>query len=164
MTHHAKLELIDAFEKAYDGIAVLLAVLPDEALTYMPALPDAWSIHDHLIHLLDADIAVSFRLRVSIAQPGFAIPVWDEEEWHARLHYEAEDARACFGLARGLRTSTSASIRACIDKDWNEFWVMHPVRGKLGLVDLLTMYQGHGKLHEGYVKRNKEAWELRKRA
>jgi hypothetical protein len=163
MTKHEKLELVEAFEEAYNGIANLIAVLPDEALHFIPSIPDAWSTNDHLAHLLDADISTCFRLRVSMAQPGFAVPVWEEEEWHALLHYEAEDGRRCFELALGLRAIACASIKANIDLDWNEFWVHHPVRGKMGLIDLLAMYRDHGKTHEGYIKRNKEAWEAQKK-
>jgi hypothetical protein len=163
MTKQEKLAFVDAFEDAYQGIAALLAVIPDEALRFTPPLPDAWSINDHLVHLLDADLAVCFRLRVAIAQPGFAIPLWEEQDWHDRLHYEAQDGRNCFGLARGLRTMTGACLRANAEHDWNEFWVQHPLRGKLGIIDLLKVYTDHGKTHEGYVKRNKEAWETRKK-
>jgi hypothetical protein len=159
MTHQEKVGLIESFERSYDGIAALLAVVPDTALKFLPALPDAWSINAHLAHLLDADISCCFRLRASVAQPGFVVPVWEEEQWHDRLHYDQADGRSCLGVALKLRALSCATIRACADDDWNEYWVMHPVRGKLGLVDLLTIYQGHGKLHEGYIKRNKEAWE-----
>jgi hypothetical protein len=161
MTQHEKLALIEKFERAYSGIEGILAILPDEALRFAPPIPDAWSTNDHLAHLLDADIAVCFRLRASIAQPGFMIPLWEEEEWHTHLHYEAEDGRTCFALSRGLRMITSASIRASASLEWSEFWVQHPLRGRLGLVDLLELYSDHGKIHEGYVKRNKEAWEAR---
>jgi len=162
MTTQDKIQLVAGFEGAYQGIATILAVLPDEALRFQPPLPDAWSINDHLAHLLDADMAVCFRLRASVAQPGFSIPLWEEEDWHARLHYEAEDGRTCFALSLGLRKMTGASLIANSHHSWDEFWVQHPVRGKLGLVDLLKIYTEHGKTHEGYIKRNKEAWEARK--
>lgn len=163
MTKIEKLDLVEGFETAYGGIAQQLAIVPDAALLFVPSIPDAWSINDHLAHLLDADMAICFRLRACIAQPGFSIPVWEEEEWHARLHYETQDGRACFALSSGIRMMACSSIRARVDQDWNEFWVQHPVRGKLGLVDLLSIYRDHGKTHEGYIQRNREAWEARKR-
>lgn len=161
MTTKEKIELVDGFEHAYGGIAMILAALPDEALAFVPPIPDAWSVNDHLVHLLDADLSVCFRLRVGVAQPGFHIPAWEEEDWHERLHYEAQSGRQCFALAQGLRSTTCASLRALADRDWDEFFVMHPMRGRLGIVDLLSLYRDHGKTHEGFIKRNKEAWERR---
>lgn len=161
MTTKDKMELVDGFEHAYGGIAMILAALPDEALAYVPPIPDAWCTNDHLVHLLDADLSVCFRLRVAVAQPGFHVPIWEEEDWHARLHYGAQSGRSCFALAQGLRTTTAASLKALGDADWNEFFVLHPVRGRLGLVDLLGIYRDHGKTHEGFILRNKEAWERR---
>jgi len=161
MTAKDRIELVEGFEHAYGGIAMILAALPDEALLFTPPIPGAWCVNDHLVHLLDADISVCFRIRASVAQPGFHIPVWEEEDWHDRLHYKAQSGRACFALAQGLRATTCASLRALVDQDWNEFHVVHPVRGKLGLVDLLNLYRDHGKTHEGFIKRNKEAWDAR---
>ena len=78
MTMQEKRELVGSFERAYEGIAGLLADLPDEVLHFVPPIPDAWSTNDHLVHILDADMSICFRLRICIAQPGFAIPVWND--------------------------------------------------------------------------------------
>lgn len=161
MTAKDKIELVEGFEHAYRGIATILAALPDEALAFIPPFPDAWSTNDHLVHLLDADLSVCFRIRAAVAQPGFHIVVWEEEDWHERLHYGAQSGRESFALAMGLRATTCSMLKAIADQDWNEFFVMHPQRGKLGLVDLLTIYRDHGKTHEGFIKRNKEAWQSR---
>ena len=161
MTTKDKIELLEGFEHAYSGIAMILASLPDEALAFIPPIPDSWCTNDHLVHLLDADLSVCFRIRVSVAQPGFHISLWEEEDWHERLHYEAQSGRTCFALAQGLRGTTCASLKALVDKDWSEFYVMHPKRGKMGLIDVLSLYSDHGKTHEGFIKRNKEAWERR---
>ena len=161
MTAKDKLELVEGYERAYGGIAQIIAALPDEALSFMPPIPDVWSTNDHLVHLLDSDLSVCFRIRVSIAQPGFLIPLWEEEDWHERLHYEAQSGRDCFALAVGLRKTTAATLKALLDKDWNEYHVVHPRNGKMGIVDLLKLYWDHGKTHEGFIKRNREAWEHR---
>lgn len=159
MTTKEKLELVDGFDRAYDGIGLLVATLPDEAISYTPPIPDAWSINSHLVHLLDADTAICFRLRVAVAQPGFLIPVWDEEAWYARLEYASISGRVAFGQAIGMRRLYSTWLRSLAGKDWNEFHVQHPIRGRMGLVDLLAAYRDHGRTHEGFIKRNKESWE-----
>ncbi|MEI6874982.1 MAG: hypothetical protein WCL50_07615 [Spirochaetota bacterium] len=159
MTRQEKLKLIESFERAYEGIGGLLAKLPDEALEVLPHIPDAWSTNDHLTHILDSELMICFMLRASIAEPGFVVPIWDEKDWHRLLRYEAQDGRKCFTFALGIRTETCASLRANVDLDWNAFWIHYPRHEKLGLADLLERYRDHAKTHEGFIKRNKEAWE-----
>ncbi len=161
MTRNEKLDLISKFETAYTLVDELIAGLSDEALRFAPALPDAWSIHDFLVHFLDADTSLCFRIRGAIAEPGIAAPVWEEELWHGRLHYEVEDGRRCLELAKGLRSFVAASLRALVDEDWSKFFFTHSVRGKLDLLALLEMYREHVTFHVPLIKRNRDAWKAR---
>ena len=157
MTKNEKLELISGFEKAYSLIDSLIAGRPKEALSFVPPIRDAWSINDHLVHLLDADVSCAFRIRASVAEPGFAIPVWDEEAWQARLRYAEEDGLACLAEAEAMRARLAAFLRRIVDEDWSGFQVEHPKRGRLELASLLTMYREHVAFHAPLVKRNLEA-------
>ncbi|MBL8967239.1 MAG: DinB family protein [Spirochaetaceae bacterium] len=158
MNREDKLELITRFENALSALDGLLAGLEDEALRFVPALPEAWSINDHLVHLLDAEAATYFRIRAAVAEPGFAVPVWEEEAWRARLRYDASDGRACLAAARALRSAAGATLRALADADWEGFWIQHPSRGRVLLSELLETYRDHLAFHAPFVKRNREAW------
>ncbi|HET7838693.1 MAG TPA: DinB family protein [Rectinemataceae bacterium] len=159
MTRAEKLDLISKFESSYDLVEELISGMSDEALRFAPPIPDAWSIHDFLVHFLDADNSLCFRVRGAIAEPGIEAPVWDEDRWHANLHYEAEDGRRCLELAKGLRRFLAASLRSLVDDDWSGYFFNHPTRGRMDLEAVLAMYREHVAFHVSLIKRNREAWK-----
>jgi hypothetical protein len=159
MDRDGRIATAEAFGSAYVAIEQLIRGLPPEALAFVPKVPEAWSINDHLVHLLDADAAVWFRIRAAVAEPGKAIVAWDEEAWHARLNYGAMDGRACLAAAAGLRTLAAGAVRSLADRDWDGFWVQHPERGRMSLAELLGAYREHVAFHAPFVKRNRDAWQ-----
>jgi hypothetical protein len=161
MTHEEKLGRIAAFETGYALVQELVAGMGREELLFVPPIRDAWSINDFLVHFLDADISLAFRLRTAIAEPGRPVPAWEEEAWHDALHYDAEDGIACLALAAGIRSYVATSLRSVADADWSGFAVEHPVRGRLGLEELIDMYEQHVVFHLPLIKRNKRAWSER---
>jgi hypothetical protein len=157
MTKTEKLALIGKFESAYSIVETQIKGLSAAELRFVPALPDAWSINDFLVHFLDADMSMAFRLRAAVAEPGFAVPVWNEEAWQARLHYDEEDGRARLKEAEALRARLAAFVRRIVDKDWDELYVMHPSRGRVDLAALLDMYRDHIAFHAPLIRRNLDA-------
>lgn len=156
--HDEKLEKIAAFESAYVKVDELISAEGAEALAFVPDLPDAWSINDFLVHFLDADISLAFRLRTAMAESGAAVPVWDENAWHDRLAYGDEDGRACLELAKGIRAFVSVTLRSRSDEDWSAFFVEHPSKGKLGLAELIDIYEQHISFHLPLIRRNLRAF------
>ena len=65
-------------------------VAPDE-LIRRPA-PEKWSIAEIVAHLADAELAMGWRLRNMLANPGVALTWWDEAAWAERLGYAQQDA------------------------------------------------------------------------
>ena len=118
MTREEKLELIAAFETGYSCIEEMIAGIGSDELRFAPPVRDAWSVNDFLVHFLDADISLAFRVRTAIAEPGKAVPVWEEDAWHDTLHYDEEDGIACLALAKGIRNYISVGLRAVVDADW----------------------------------------------
>jgi hypothetical protein len=157
MTKSEKLDLIGKFEAAYSIIDAQIAGLSKTDLRFIPPVKDAWSINSTLVHLLDADMSLWFRIRVSVAQPGFSIPAWDQEAWQAKLHYDAEDGPAYLAEAKALRLRVGAFLRRIADEDWDAFYVLHPERGNLKLADLLAIYRDHIAFHVPLIKRDLDA-------
>lgn len=157
-----RLSLAEAYAAAYVAVDELIRDLPAEALAFRPAVPGAWSINEHLVHLLDADAATWFRIRAAVAEPGKTIVTWEEEAWQARLEYAAMDGRACLETAKSLRTQALAGLKALAERDWSDFWILHPDRGRMELPALLSAYREHVAFHAPFVKRNREAWRAAK--
>jgi hypothetical protein len=158
MTRTEKEELIASFESGYSRIQELVAGIGPDELRFAPPVQDAWSVNDFLVHFLDADLSLAFRIRTAIAEPGKAVPVWEEEDWHDALHYEKEDGLSCLALAKGIRSFVCVGLRSVADADWSAFFVMHPARGRLELPALLQMYTEHLVFHAPLIRRNRQAW------
>ena len=78
-------------------------VAPKE-LIRRPA-PEKWSIAEIVAHLADAELAMGWRLRNMLANPGVALTWWDEAVWAERLGYAQQDASLSAGVFRALRES-----------------------------------------------------------
>jgi hypothetical protein len=161
VTRESKLELINIFETGYSAIDEMIENVGREEMLFVPPISEAWSLNDFLVHFLDADQSLAFRVRTAIAEPGKAVPVWEEEAWHDKLHYEAQDGRACLSLAKGIRGFLATCLRSVVDEDWDKFFIVHPVKGKLKLADLLEMYHQHIVFHQPLIRRNMRAWSER---
>ena len=162
MTREEKLDLIAGLEGAYSRVDALLEGAGSEERAFVPPLRDAWSIDDFLVHFLDADLSLCFRLRSAVAEPGKNVPLWDEVAWHGELRYGAHDGPACLGLAKSLRSFVAAGLRAVVDEDWSTYRVVHETKGELSLEDLVAMYAEHIAFHLPLIKRNRLAWQSRK--
>ncbi len=159
MAERSNLDIIDEFARAYGPIKSAISRLDLEAMAFIPTEPaGAWSINDHLVHLLDADMMLWYRARVAIAEPGTVIPVWDEELWKRNLGYMFMDGRVCVNLAESLRATLSDALRPIADEDWSLYWISHPKRGKMLLGDIVQLYIEHAGFHLAYLERNIKAY------
>ncbi len=161
MIEGKKGELIDGFASGYSRVDELIEGIGSEELRFIPPIRDAWSINDFLVHFLDADLSLAFRLRASIAEPGKEVPVWEEGDWHDSLHYGEEDGLVCLKQAKGIRAFVTRTLRAVVDSDWSSFFIIHPVKGRMELNALVEMYQQHIIFHLPLIKRNRQAWKTR---
>jgi hypothetical protein len=156
-----RLERISRFEGAYAPVEALVAGLGRAELTFVPQIEDAWSINDFLVHFLDADLSMAFRVRSAIAEAGRGVPVWDEEAWKDKLRYDDQDGLACLALSKGIRAFVAVGLRSFAGEDWSAFTIVHPARGKLDLDGLITLYDEHVVFHLPLIRRNLEALKSR---
>ena len=154
MTREQKLSMISAIESSYSFVDELVEGFSREALLYIPPIRDAWSINDFLVHFLDADISLAFRVRMAMAESGSAVPVWDENAWHDSLHYDEMDGLDCLSQAKSIRRYVSSGLRLAVDADWSSFAIEHPVKGRMDLADILSLYERHVVFHLPLIRRN----------
>ncbi len=154
--------IVSAFEHAYDALSEKANALSPDALSFVPSIPEAWSINDHLVHLLDADCNLVMRLRGAVAEPGKHVPAWNQEAWHKMNNYGASDGLFCLDLAVSLRKFLADSLRSLDDQTREAAFIVHPERGNLSLTDVLAIYTGHAATHLNYMARNLEAFAKKK--
>lgn len=152
------LALVSAFEHAYDKLSAKANVLSPAELHFIPPIEDAWSINEHLVHLLDADCSMAVRLRGAVAEPGGAPAAWDKEAWRLKNNYGKSDGLFCLDLAVSFRKFLAESLRSLSDEARNAAHYIHPDRGKQDLADILITYTNHADFHLKYMVRNLEAF------
>lgn len=161
MDRNEKEGLIVRYETAFEPIRNLVKDLSAKELSFLPDLPEAWSINEHLVHLLEADMICWYRIRASIAEPGVTIPVWNQEAWRDRLGYADLDGIGCLAEAVRVRALIGKTCRGVLEEDWSAFHVIHPERGRMDLAQLLELYRGHGAFHLKYIERNLDVCKAR---
>ncbi len=93
-------------------------VAPKE-LIRRPA-PEKWSIAEIVAHLADAELAMGWRLRNMLANPGVALTWWDEAVWAERLGYAQQEVSLSAGVFRACaRATCDCWSRSRAQGGWN---------------------------------------------
>jgi hypothetical protein len=137
--------LLAEYEAGPDHIEGALAGVPASLLDIRPG-PDAWSIHEIIVHLSDAEIVGSDRIRRALADEGARLPAFDESAWGDRLHYATRDLPTALETFRALRRANADLLRRVSDEDWNRTG-LHSDRGPMTLIEIVQGYVGHVEYH-----------------
>ena len=148
-------ELINRYVKGADVLADAVRDVNPAILDKIPA-PGKWSIRQYLMHLVDADIVNSTRIRQLVAQPGVNLVGFDQEVWTKTLHYEKQPVADALEAFRALRLFTANLLRTVPDDVWQHKGV-HPKRGEMTLIQAVELVTNHCENHAKTIR------ELRQR-
>ena len=126
-------------------------VAPEE-LFRRPA-PEKWSIAEIVAHLADAELAMGWRLRNMLANPGVALTWWDQAVWAERLGYAQQDARLSAGVFRALRESNLRLLESVPRARWVECYGVHEVRGRQTVEEFVRLEAAHDLNHLRQIDR-----------
>ena len=126
-------------------------VAPEE-LIRRPA-PEKWSIAEIAAHLADAELAMGWRLRNMLANPGVALTWWDEAAWAERLGYAQQDASLSAGVFRALRESNLRLLESVPRARWVECYGVHEVRGRQTVEEFVRLEAAHDLNHLRQIDR-----------
>ena len=134
--------------------------LPKAEMDFRP-FDGAWTIHEHVIHLVDMEINSYTRWRCIAAESGKTIMTVDEDKWTANIRYESQSVTDHVSVFALLRKMTVQYLTQYINdgKLWEENHVLHPERGKLTMKDWVKLYAAHADMHVKYIERNKNIWK-----
>ena len=113
--------------------------------------PGEWSVVEVLAHLLDAEIALGFRVRKAAAEPGSVLPAWDQDKWAAGLRHRRADLRATLAAFTALRADTVALARRLRPGQRRAFG-RHPEYGRLRVDQLLAHWAEHDLNHLAQIR------------
>ena len=126
-------------------------VAPEE-LIRRPA-PEKWSIAEIVAHLADAELAMGWRLRNMLANPGVALTWWDEAVWAERLGYAQQEASLSAGVFRALRESNLRLLESVPRTRWVECYGVHEVRGRQTVEEFVRLEAAHDLNHLRQIDR-----------
>ena len=126
-------------------------VAPEE-LIRRPA-PEKWSIAEIVAHLADAELAMGWRLRNMLANPGVALTWWDEAVWAERLGYAQQEPSLSAGVFRALRESNLRLLESVPRTRWAECYGVHEVRGRQTVEEFVRLEAAHDLNHLRQIDR-----------
>lgn len=109
-----------------------------------------WTAQEIVAHLADVELAIGFRLRQAVSQPGYAPEPFDQDAW-ARRYRKLEPALAV-GTFRALRAWNLALLGTFDLNDWLAE-LRYPYAG-VDTVDVLVRFlAGHDLNHLAQLER-----------
>lgn len=132
---------------------------PRELLDYRPPIEDAWTIREHLAHVVDTEVNAFVRYRKCVAEPGSRVCTFDEERWKQNLGYADQPLVESLSAFKVLRALAYRHLKTLDRTDWERYFVVHPERGRFSLDDWLSTYTDHIDVHAKYIVRNESLWE-----
>ena len=156
MNSRRRANKIESYGKDYSRLLNALESLPGEMRQFRDE-HGCWSVHEHLIHIVDSEVNSYIRCRRLIAEPGKDLMAYDENVWASSLRYHEQDIEDALTLFRWLRRKTYTLIKSLPEEVWGRS-ARHPENGEMTLDDWLDVYVAHVPEHIQYMRENHEAW------
>ncbi len=160
MTPAERESCIQRYEAGPALLAAALADAPTAALQWRPA-PGKWSVHEVIVHCADSETNSHMRIRYLIAEPDPMIVGYDQDRWASAMDYHAHPLAPAMATVAAVRANTVPLLRRMTAQDWARVG-RHTESGGYGAEDWLRIYAEHLEVHTRQIRRNLEAWKLRK--
>ncbi|HVB86358.1 MAG TPA: DinB family protein [Candidatus Dormibacteraeota bacterium] len=114
--------------------------------------PGKWSIAEIMAHLADTEVAMGWRIRIVLSEPGSTLQPFDQDAWASAMRYEKRDPRKSLEQYRSLREANIALLKSITPADWKKS-ATHPERGELTVRKIAEMTAGHDLNHIAQIER-----------
>ncbi len=153
--------LIKEYGNASLKLEKAIHALSEELMQYIP-FEGAWSIHEHIIHLVESDINNFIRWRSIIGQPGSEVfVIRDEDDWARKIGYSSESREDYLDVFRLLRAMGSRYLAGLTPPQWTRDSFIYKYQGReknMNLLEAIELYTGHTDEHIRYIERNIKWW------
>ena len=151
-------EKIEQYGRGFDLLLETLNAIPREAWEFKPA-PDAWSIHEVIVHLADSEGNSALRARLLAAEPGRTLMAYDQDRWALALNYHEQDVDDALQVTKYARLTTYKWLKTLPDEVFTHT-VNHPeYKEPYSFEKWLDIYAGHIPAHIEQIKANYQAWK-----
>jgi hypothetical protein len=108
--------------------------------------PDKWSAKEIIGHLADCEWVFGVRYRKIAAEPGTALPAFEQDAWAAQLGHAKAAIKPTLATFAALRAANVALLKSLPALAWEQTAV-HPTYGPLGIRDLVLHIATHDATH-----------------
>jgi hypothetical protein len=142
----------DSYEAFAQGPAKLRAAISELTMGELTRRADGsgWSVRDVLVHLSDAELVRSVRIRLILAEERPALFDFDEGTWQRRLQYLWRSPEAALAQFEQARFSTAEILAHCGREAWTRAGV-HPTDGDLTVAELVRRGVVHVDDHTAQI-------------
>lgn len=131
-----------------------LPEMDKRVLNFRPDLDDnPWTIHEHIIHCLEVDIANFTRYRVGIVKPGTEI-ISMNDSWTEKLNYSSIDISTAIQTIKLIRKMTYDHFLTLLDDDWTKYSFFYDKYGELNFEVFVPVFHKHMIGHREFIDRN----------
>ena len=145
MSHSQGKDALGLLKETPKKLAAQLKKLDKKGWSRRPE-PNRWSVGEILAHLADAELVVSWRLRLVLGSPGVPIQAFDQDVWASTFNYARQDPKRSLETFRVLRENNLAMLKSVPKQLWDNFG-MHSERGKETVAHMVKLYAGHDQNH-----------------
>ncbi len=161
----SKDELLSKYSKGYSTLKDIIDKLNDEIINYVPDLENAWTIKEHIAHLVDTEVNGFVRFKRAILNPGTTLDLGrgDIETSNKVLDYASQnlnDLLNLFGLIRKIIFDNAKKMKEEDFEKYNVKHVNHPTFGKTNLRFILSICVQHLEKHLEFINRNINLYKM----
>ncbi|MDR7555127.1 MAG: DinB family protein [Armatimonadota bacterium] len=148
--------LLNAYVEGPRLVTAAVRGLSADELRFTPG-QGHWSIHQHVVHLADADLVLAARLRYILADPGVAVIPFDQERWGRTLDYAGRSLDASLALLRAVREATADLLRQMPPEAWQRVG-QHPQAGPQTVEQIVAHAVDHVDHHLRTIARRRREY------
>jgi hypothetical protein len=157
MSPEERAQLIAQYDAGYTEVVESLEGFSAEAMMAHP-IPGKWSAREIVQHLADSEMNSAIRIRKLLTEDNPTIQGYDQDDYAARLNYNARDIAPALDALRGARATTSQLLATMTDTDWQREGT-HTESGRYTAEDWLKIYAAHAHNHAAQIRRLRQALE-----
>src|SRR5436309_13589839 len=117
MNAQERQELIARYRDGNNEVTSSLEGFPTDLLTKHP-IAGKWSAAEIVHHLADSETTSALRLRRLLVEDHPLIQAYDQEQYAAKLHYNARDVTPALEAFRYARATTGQLLDLMTEEDW----------------------------------------------
>ena len=138
-------ELLERFRRGAELVAVSTTGAAGAMLDYRPG-ENKWGVRTIVCHLADTEMVLGMRLRQIIAEDNPSLPAIEQDLWAERLDYGNRKLSHALESFRRTRAENYELLKDLPEAVFARSG-QHSKRGRITLLDLLTIFAEHAEKH-----------------